>query len=362
MKKALLVLSLAMLTGCALLAQLPDIIAPPGPRPSPSASPSAAPTPLPTPSPTPSPAPTAAPTPVPTPTPTSSPDPCARVAAPGRVCNSGEGNPDCGCWVCAFRTGYLWQQKRPCEGPPDDLCKSCWRCADLLEYQTRQGHLQVVANPRGGTLWYNAGEYYDGQCNRVTERGDFIADPSGLVGSKCYPYNEAWCAPPPSPSPSPVPTPQPSATPVPTKPGCSADYAAHSLDHVSIQLHDVQLRPNIIKEGYLGKKYVFNSTPASVPPFCEHTAAANGGVQNNHCEQLLACQDPTGPDAFQTLPGHYENDVLEQSSTNPYILQHVPLADETGPTTFTACPRGRKPGDLNSHGEPICRSVTVNVR
>jgi hypothetical protein len=125
---------------------------------------------------------------------------------------------------------------------------------------------------------------------------------------------------------------------------------------VSIQLHDIQDKSNLIKEGYLGVKLVFNTTPASIPPYCAHTEAANGGVQNNHCEQLLACQDPDGSDAFQTLPGHYENDVLESNSTNQWIKQHVPLADETGPTTFTACPRGVRPPSS------LCRSITIDVQ
>jgi hypothetical protein len=130
---------------------------------------------------------------------------------------------------------------------------------------------------------------------------------------------------------------------------------------------------NIVK-GRNGSRYIFNSTPRSVKPWCEHTTEralwasykagdmqAFGGpltpaqeaeyrakeaagtladVQRNECEQQPDRQDPRGPKGYQThLGGKFTNHDLEQNSGNPYLFQ-IKITDpaESGDYLIRVCP------------------------
>ncbi len=289
---AVLTIGLILISGCSLISQLPPIIINPQPSPppvvTPTPIPSVSPSPVPTPQPTPVPTPSAVPTP--TPEPSSDPEPgleaCRRVPAPGRVCNAANSNlsPDCGCWICAFRTDYKWQKKPDCAPGPADPCTSCWTCEGYLEYQTRQGHLTVVQ--RGGqSLWYNVGNYFNAKCEKVDENGSYISDPSWLLGGACWPPPR--CAPP-SPDPDPTPAPSPDATPGPRPilsecpPLVKWDVGIHVIMN---QAH--QAVTEINAGGYV----VLDSTPrfrrSDYPP-------DRGGPCNDEHPCGRQCEDPRG--------------------------------------------------------------------
>ena len=44
-----------------------------------------------------------------------------------------------------------------------------------------------------------------------------------------------------------------------------------------------------------------------------------------------------------TLPGKWENEPVDKSSTNNWNAHHKARADETGPTTFCVVPPGADP-------------------
>lgn len=101
---------------------------------------------------------------------------------------------------------------------------------------------------------------------------------------------------------------------------------------------------------YLGWRYNVDGTPKSTRPYCGHVG------DRFQCEQWAPCQDPEGPDFYMTLPGHWKNERCDKFSNNNYYCHHKPKADEVGPTTFCAVPRGDPPD--SSRG----RCVTVDVR
>lgn len=352
----LLALLLALVcASCVLPAWVPTTWPSP-PIPSPSASPTPAPTPEPTPVPSPvatpwpTPPPLPSPTPTPQPTPTPTADKCPEKPAGLPRCDTSDSTPSCGCQVCGSKTNWKWVTKPACPDlpPGKDPCKDCWTCTDLLEYQTRRGHEQIVQR-NGLTLWYNAGRYLDSECYRVTERGERLGTPAEYLSEACWPPPD--CTPKPSPTPSPAVTPTPE--PLPGDPSATCDA---TLYRVGIAFYRRQEMPAIVKEGYLGYKLIFNSTPKSVPPFCAHRTDPVSGLQPRECEQAVECQDKRGPRAYQSLPGKFDHHHLESNSNNYYILQTTPKKGEEGLTTFKACPWS-DPID-----SPRCSTVTKDVR
>jgi hypothetical protein len=167
-------------------------------------------------------------------------------------------------------------------------------------------------------------------------------------------------APTPTPTPTPLPTPTPTPTPVPAPtptptptplPGTCPWPDGSSLSWVGIVSRgrvSVKTQNGI----YLGWRYNFDATPHSLGrEYCQYHRP-----DQQQCDQLLACQDPAGPDFYMTLPGHWRNERCDKHSSNPYFCHHKPLAAETGPTTVCAVPRGDPPDSQRG------RCVTVNVQ
>lgn len=102
--------------------------------------------------------------------------------------------------------------------------------------------------------------------------------------------------------------------------------------------------------GSLGKRYNFDATPHSVPPYCGH---ASGRLK---CEQVRACIDPEGPDFWMFNQAWSGAEKCDKHSENRYKCHHVPRPSETGPTDVCAVPRGENPRSERG------RCVTKDVR
>lgn len=224
---------------------------------------------------------------------------------------------------------------------------------------------------KGRGMCYNRGDRparIDRQCNQWRLDADVMTHPwhDGSLGVICD------CSPKPEPSPTPTPGPTPTPWPIPS-PGATPPSNDATLFRIGVKLHDIQDKGKPGPKTQGGKRYIFNTTPKSVRPWCEHTAEvalwasyksgdhgafgheltpaeeavyrakeATGTLsleQRVECEQLPARQDPRGPKGYQTLPGRFVNDELEQSSVNPYLMQ-IRITDpaEAGIYTIRVCP------------------------
>ena len=190
-----------------------------------------------------------------------------------------------------------------------------------------------------------------------------------LASASCpIPIPRPSPSPSPAPSPSPLPSPLPSPAPYPSPgyqcvivdgnypvpPGTSCPSPCFDSSLAWTGIASTGRAPVNPQGGiYLGWRYNFSATPHSKPPFCGHAP----GIR---CEQWKplggGCQDPEGPDFYMTLPGKWKNEPCDKQSTNPWNCHHKPKADETGPTTVCAVPRGAAPTD------PRGRCVTVDVQ
>jgi hypothetical protein len=173
-----------------------------------------------------------------------------------------------------------------------------------------------------------------------------------------------------TPSPDPVPEPTPPATPrpTPTPPGpvCTDDRSCgcwisanggwtevtcpigtptptpnascppEELDRVDVKLYRLAYRitrETLSSPAYAGDVLIFNVTPKSKQPFC-----LNDRV---HCELRKECQPilvgPRGPYANQTLVGHWDHEVIEHASNEPYILRAETNIGEHGHYIVEAC-------------------------
>jgi hypothetical protein len=108
-------------------------------------------------------------------------------------------------------------------------------------------------------------------------------------------------------------------------------------------------------EGCVKKRYNFDATPHSVPPYCGH-ATVGGTVRVIRCEQARACIDPAGPDFWMWNQAWAGAQPCDKHSSNPYKCHTVPRHNETGPTEVCAVPRGESP--RSGRG----RCVTKNVQ
>lgn len=340
---------LLLLSGCRLLdLQIPRSPCPPS-DPCPMVTPPPSP-PIPSPSPTPSPIPLPTPTPLPTPSP--SPEVCQ--SPPGRVCNSGEGDPDCGCWICAPRTGMKWEKKRDCAFPPPDPCLTCWSCEGLREYQVRQGHLTPVVH-NGKQLYVNAGKYINDRCESVDENGSYLGPPSWFLGDQCWP--PPVCS---SPLPSPLPNPSPIPGPSPSPPLMSE---CPPLVKWVVGIHNImngnfQPSEEVVSGGYV----VLDSTPRFRLP---NYPPDRGGPCNSDHPCGRECEDPRGG-VFTVVSGDPGNSRTQSPGPDSgYQLRLGPL--NRGSHVIRLCPLG----DLHDGENPsrrvglvpgfVCSEVTVEV-
>lgn len=191
-----------------------------------------------------------------------------------------------------------------------------------------------------------------------------------------------WECVPPTPSPTPVPTPTPAPTPTPVVGPLSFDeVTGNYITPASINVFPweggvcpVEFKNTLAWVGIvftnevpvvpctkdpqdpcLGKRYNFDATPHSVPPFCYHHTL-EGQVKVLRCEQARACINPAGPD-FWMRNAHWSGwHPCDKHSANKYKCHHVPRANETGPTEVCAVPQG----DVPSSGRGRC--VNKNVQ
>lgn len=194
--------------------------------------------------------------------------------------------------------------------------------------------------------------------------GSCVPLPCGWVGKPCpipEPVPTPTPTPEPTPTPTPAPTPKPTPTPVPTPvptpkptptpvPGACPWPDGSSLSWVGIKY--VGKVPVKTQGGvYIGFRYNYDATPHSRgEEYCQYHRPGQ-----QQCDQLAACQDPLGPDFYMSLPGKYVNERCDKNTGNPYQCHDKPKADETGPHTVCAVPRGDPPNS------PRGRCVTVNV-
>lgn len=111
-------------------------------------------------------------------------------------------------------------------------------------------------------------------------------------------------------------------------------WFADSLSWVGISFTNEVPVP---RPGTLGKRYNFDATPHSEPPYCPHASG------NAKCEQLKACQNPRGPDFWMLNHAWVGYEPCDKHSDNPYKCHHVPQIGEDGPTEVCAVPEGDPP-------------------
>lgn len=166
-------------------------------------------------------------------------------------------------------------------------------------------------------------------------------NPNGVLQVD-MPRAEERVVPCPSPTPSPLPTPTPGPTPSPG-----------GVDNTKLLRFGSEYFQCRVT-GQQRTRIGVNNTPR---------VAQFPGDQRGW-EQPREYQDPRGPDCTQsrTGPGAWSNELMENTSTNPYFC-HTSLADEDAGReyTFRACPRS----DVPLSPEPIPgydRCGTVRVR
>jgi hypothetical protein len=153
----------------------------------------------------------------------------------------------------------------------------------------------------------------------------------------------------PTPVPTPTPTPVPTPTPTPTPPAGPPTAAFYRM---GIKLHNIRdTGPNCKKQNppCLGKVFLFNSTPKSLRPYCDHRPD-----NPDECEMKTEWQG--------VIPGSGWADVYMKHASwgntwewmdhatgpdgvhpHPFITQHKPTVYQVGRTEIASCPQGVKP-------------------
>lgn len=311
---------------------VPDAVPSPSPSPTPEPSPSASPTPSPSAPPSP------VPTPLPSPTPTPKPSPCIPKTIPQQAVKPTK-KP---CKFGFVESGkYCWAEHDRAE----QQSTGCRACADHMGIDISQGHATLDAEG----WWTDNGAYrIDAYCRRTIDGVNLISDWEWR--GDCPPAAQKDCPPSPSPFPS------PSSSPTPAPEGCPAECATDSTFWVGTALLS---KVSVNQQGgkWLGWRYNVHGTPHSKNPTCQQRPG-------EATEQKKACQNPNGPNFTMSLPGHFQDDRCDKSSTNNYICHHKPEGPngasgkgaQTGPTTFCAWPEG------DPIGSPRGRCFTVDVQ
>lgn len=135
----------------------------------------------------------------------------------------------------------------------------------------------------------------------------------------------------PTSTPTPRATPTPGPTPTPGSGGCPP-----LLKVGGMFLTAVSCGQQCVNQGYLGWRVNYTSTE-----LCrEGDVGCVCDPARDRCEMPRACQNPEGADIRITLDGHFENDLCDANSDNPFNCHHKPKANETGVTLFTSMPKG----------------------
>lgn len=276
---------------------------------------------------------------------------------PQPVC---KGDAQCDCYEPDDVIERTWRLREcpPPEPTPTPLPGTCpWVCESGPEV-AEPSNADELCEGRGGALTRRSeakcpvGEWEGTPCDL-----EWTCLPAPVPTPTPTPVPTPTPTPQPTPTPTPVPTPTPTPVPTPTPrptptPAAGCPWPdGSSLSWVGIAAFG---RVPVKTHGseYLGWRYNFDSTPHSKgAQYCQFHRP-----DQQQCDQLLACQDPRGPDFYMTLPGKWRNERCDKNSGNAWQCHHKPKADETGPTTVCAVPAGDRPDS------PRGRCVTVNVQ
>lgn len=169
----------------------------------------------------------------------------------------------------------------------------------------------------------------------------------------------------PCPSPTPVPTPTPTPRPTPSPTPTPAGPPAEAFVRMGIKRHNVRETSGQCKKlnpPCYGKVFLYNSTPKSKPPYCDHRPDNPAecelktewqGVIPGSGWADVWMRHPSWGNTWEPMDHATGPDGIHP---HPFITQHKPYTFQVGRTEVASCPQGEKPP------HPKCSVIVEDIR